>query len=431
LVQEADLDPTAIPEYQVLRAKYYLDLGNLTEANDSILYIKKQNTKSYNEGLMLSGLLNYRKGDLENAILDLETLIKNSKPEDAVYSLGAVTLARMYFQKAKWLDSYQTFLKVQKNSPFWLHAMVEQAWAQILSKDYEGAAGNMFSLHTDFFKNAYAPDSYIVRAVSYLNLCQFGDAMNVIGQMGGKYSFLKEKLELYKKEKKSENIYETIKLWGQNPQLKEVDHLPRSFIIEIASHPNFTSLQNQINHYEDEIQQFNNVSLKLLQMEKDFATQKTELTKTLEKEKKQKSPETVLSKIEENIQLLITKIDLSKRARTSITPYRKSSIERIVLEKSQLKKTASVLLSKRFNEIASSLTDILEEAEVLQYEIYSGAGDHLRYQVAGGEVNKEERAELKPDAKKSFKWKFKGEIWEDEIGHYRSSLKNVCPAEEK
>jgi hypothetical protein len=31
--------------------------------------------------------------------------------------------------------------------------------------------------------------------------------------------------------------------------------------------------------------------------------------------------------------------------------------------------------------------------------------------------------------KKALNWKFKGEIWEDEVGHYRSSLKNVCPQE--
>jgi len=36
---------------------------------------------------------------------------------------------------------------------------------------------------------------------------------------------------------------------------------------------------------------------------------------------------------------------------------------------------------------------------------------------------------LKAEKGKSFNWKFKGEIWEDEIGHYRSSLKNVCPSD--
>ncbi|MNY56620.1 hypothetical protein D3C86_1927220 [compost metagenome] len=72
---------------------------------------------------------------------------------------------------------------------------------------------------------------------------------------------------------------------------------------------------------------------------------------------------------------------------------------------------------------------VLDQNEVLKYELYSGAGEHIRYQMAGGEINEKERPELKVEQEKSLNWKFKGEIWEDEVGHYRSSLKNVCPQE--
>ena len=66
-------------------------------------------------------------------------------------------------------------------------------------------------------------------------------------------------------------------------------------------------------------------------------------------------------------------------------------------------------------------------SDILQYEIYSGAGEHLRHQMAGGDVTQEERPELKVKNDQALNWEFKGEIWEDEVGHYRSSLKNVCP----
>ena len=52
--------------------------------------------------------------------------------------------------------------------------------------------------------------------------------------------------------------------------------------------------------------------------------------------------------------------------------------------------------------------------------------------MAGGEANKTDKqpASLTPDDKDNYAWKHKGEVWDDEIGHYRSSLKNVCPQEE-
>jgi hypothetical protein len=47
--------------------------------------------------------------------------------------------------------------------------------------------------------------------------------------------------------------------------------------------------------------------------------------------------------------------------------------------------------------------------------------------MAGGETPARNPAEaLTPEEKKSYRWKFRGEVWEDEVGHYRSSLTNVC-----
>lgn len=95
-------------------------------------------------------------------------------------NIAALTLARIYFQLAEYQKSYRTYLEIDANHPFWLQAMTEQAWAQIQYHDYEGAAGNMFSLHTDYFKNTFNPESYLIRIVGYLNLCQYGDGLHVI-----------------------------------------------------------------------------------------------------------------------------------------------------------------------------------------------------------------------------------------------------------
>jgi hypothetical protein len=84
-------------------------------------------------------------------------------------------------------------------------------------------------------------------------------------------------------------------------------------------------------------------------------------------------------------------------------------------------------LQKRFKELHTSLDRVLGQTDVLQYELFSGAGEHIRYQMAGGDVNDKERDQLKVQDGKSLHWKTKGEVWEDEVGHYRSSLKNVCP----
>ncbi len=77
------------------------------------------------------------------------------------------------------------------------------------------------------------------------------------------------------------------------------------------------------------------------------------------------------------------------------------------------------------------LSHTLEQSELLAYEIYSGAGEHLRFQLAGGEAKPQGQLSVQKGSGKSLKWEFKGEVWEDELGHYRSSLKNVCGQEDR
>lgn len=438
LVTKFDLDVTKNDEYQITRAKYYSEKGQLGLMEDALIFIS-ETSPYYPDALLLTALFNYRQGKVDDAVIQLEKLMKvteNNKTSQ-LRSVGALTLARIQFQKSDYKDAFQSYLKVDKSNPLWLQAMVESAWTQILGEDYEGAAGNMFSLHTDFFKNAFAPESYVVRTVGYLNLCQYGDGVQVLNEMSKKYAPWKKKLEDYSKSRKDNtNYYDTVKVWLKNSDLKEVDGLPRSFIVELARHPAYMSVQKQINNYEDEIGRFNRVALTLVKMERELIAKQNEANKQLADAKKSikgDSPsESAIASVQDAEKKLLSyriQYHIAKKARVSIKNLRSQGLARIEKEKSVLRSQASQALQGRFNEMLASLNRVLDQNEVLQYEIYSGAGEHIRYQMAGGEVNVKDRPELKVQKEKSLNWKFKGEIWEDEVGHYRSSLKNVCPQE--
>lgn len=438
LVSKYELDVTKNDDYQLTRAKYYSEVGQLGLVEDALIYISETSPR-YPDALMLSSLLSYRQGKVDEAIINLERLmqITEANKTSQIRSVGALTLARMQFQKSQYKDAFQSYLKVDKSNPLWLQAMIESAWTQILGEDYEGAAGNMFSLHTDFFKNAFAPESYVVRTVGYLNLCQYGDGAEVLNDMRQKYSPWKKKLEAYNSTHKDPlNYYDTVKSWIKNSDLKEVDGLPRSFIVELARHPGYMSVQKQINTYEDEISRFNRIALNLINMERDLLKKQNAASKELADAKtkigKNSPSEGAVQAIQTAEKKLLSyriQYHIANKARTSIKNIRAQGLARIDKEKDVLRKAAAKTLQTRFTEMYASLNKVLDQNDVLQYELYSGAGEHLRYQMAGGDVNTKERAELKVQKEKSLNWKFKGEIWEDEVGHYRSSLKNVCPQE--
>lgn len=438
LVQQTEIDITGNEAYNFYRAKHFLEQGNLGQVEDAITLVGEK-SPYYNDTLLIAALFNYRQGQPDKAATILDQIMKRTNKGDEVRTVASITRARIHFQKNQFKEAFQSYLEVDKGHNFWLQAMVEQSWAQIMVKDFEGAAGNMFSLHTDFFKNAYNPESYVVRTVAYLNLCQFGDAQNVLQNLGRKYAPLYGKLAAYQDaHKKAADYYESVRAWLKNPEQREVDGLPRSFIVEWARHPSYINVQKNINTYEDEISNFNKVTLNLVQREKDILKMQNDVNKELSetriKMNDPKNNKEVLKGQEASLVRTLSALKYESaqlnRARNQVKSIREVASQQLEKEKSALRVLASETLKKRYDRLVGDLKNLIEQNEVLQYEIYSGAGEHIRYQTAGGEASKEERDQLKVEKNKAMKWSFKGEIWEDEIGHFRSSLKNVCPPED-
>lgn len=438
LAQANEVDVSTNDAYNFYRAKYFLEQGNLGQVEDALTLIPEK-SPYYNDSLMISALFNYRQGQVDKAQTLLETVLKRAEKQNPVRTVAAITLSRIYFQKNKFKEAFDAYLEVDKSHPFWMQAMVEQAWTQILVKDFEGAAGNMFPLHTEFFKNAYNPESYVVRTVAYLNLCQYGDAQNVLQNLGRKYGPIYGKLEAYRTQRKNPaDFYETVRGWLKAPQQKEVDGLPRSFIVEWARHPSYVNIQKNINTFEDEINNFNKISLNLIQREKDILKLQNETNQNLSRVRQKMAETNANRDLHKNEEMRLSRLLSAlkyesaniNRARNQVKVLRDAASSKIEGDKKVLRGIASETLKKRFDKMTKDLKELIDQNEVLQYEIYAGAGEHLRYQTAGGEVTKEKREELKVEKNKAMKWSFKGEIWEDEIGHFRSSLKSVCAAED-
>jgi len=446
-IDELNIELKDADQYQINRARYYMgknDLSNALAASEEV----KELSPLISSAEFVKSVILYRSGKLDDAEPLMSKVVQRLEKNNAdseLKSVAALTLARLQFQKAKYKEAFQSYLLVNKTNPLWMQAMVEQAWAQILTEDYEGAAGNMYTLHTDFFKNAFAPESYVARAVGYLNLCQFGDGAKVVYSLNHRYMPMKDMLEQFKEKNKTDaDYYELVRAFFKNPQMKIINGLHRNFIYEIARNPEFLDQQKKINSAEDQMTKYNNVSLELLQLERQILQKQTDAeAKILALQKLQEKPAEKGVKVDpatyqpeiDKLKALVVnskmQYQVAKRARSSVKDVRTAGLQRLESDKALYKNQAAHVLKTRFEEMLASLTKALDQAEVLRYELYSGAGEHLRFQLGGGEINDKDREALKVQDHKAQKWDFKGEVWEDELGHYRSSLKNVCPKDDK
>lgn len=431
-------------QFRMNIAQYYIEKSDLTNALSTLDEVVLDSPLFY-DSLFLKSVLMYKAGQLEESIGLMQTVMKHvekNKSKSDLYGVTALTLARLHFQAGQYKEAFDTYLKVDKRHPEWIQAMIEQAWAQILAEDYEGAAGNMFSLHTEFFKNAFVPESYVVRTVGYLNLCQYGDGAKVVSNLKNRFTPVKKQMEEYQSKKKTDiAYYDTIRTWGKNPDLKNVDGLPRDFIYTLTRHPSFMEEQKMINSIEEQFTKLDNVALEIIKSERELMDKQEVIRKDISKirtqiietksDKRKIELETELEKA--NRRLLSNKIQhhIAKKARISIKDLRQTAMKRLDAEKSIYLSRAGRAVKTRFAQMVKTLSQTLDQADILQYELFSGAGEHLRYQMAGGDINEKDREKLKVEGDQAMNWEFKGEVWQDELGHFRSSLKNVCPPEEK
>jgi len=448
--QKMKINENDLKSLPLALAREALQKKDLDAAWLSLSTIPDGSEQSY-EGSFLKAMVMYRSNNIDSAKKELETLLQklqqlqvNLKDPKELKSLTASTLAQIYFQQGNYKMAYDTYRQIDQEHPLWLESLVETAWSQILLKDYEGAAGNMFSLHTNYFKGAYKPESYIVRTVSYLQLCQFGDALSVLKDFLRKYKYAQNQIEAYKNKKP--NHLDIIRDFLKAGSPKNFAGLPRSLLIEIARDSKFIELQRQLNEIEDDTNRMTQLSNKVEEVDQKFLQNQkkyTQLLKDLETHITQSNNPT------KRDSLLVEKNNYERHLKrlTLLRQILQESKQGLVAEaelisplwnqnKSTIKSLQNIALQSSFQNLEADLTHWIDQSELLYYEIHNGAGEHLRYQMATtASPNNDSRTPASEKPKgfqkedKDQQWAFDGEIWEDEVGHYRSSLKNVCPEE--
>lgn len=415
--------------YLILRALRY---GSKKEVEAGLKELQPIDAKSKLYGMRIyhEALFRYRQGKLNLALAVLTEAFEKTKVNfqgnQDLETKAALLWGRLAFQSREFNRAFEAFRSVPKTNPLWPEAMMEQALSQILFKDYEGAAGNMFSLHTDFFKKSYSPDSYLIRSIGYLNLCQYADALQVVQDLQRKYKPIMAGVEAYNRSANTKNDFETILEFAKNPAAPMTRGMARPFMFAWAKDPGFERHQSRINQVEDEIELFKNLNLEVVKNERDLAAEAQNLAGKIAAGPSKKDPEGIVDRWKSDLARVKTEHQLIQQARKSMQGIRAAYFADMEKIKDERKKMAAASLSEKRKAMTANLKHVLDQAEVLLYEIYSGAGDHMRFEAAGGKVEKRNTAALKGTKESDVHWKFKGEIWEDELGHFRSNLNNVC-----
>ena len=304
--------------------------------------------------------------------------------EERMENLAWISLARVYYTAANQgkggqIDgtllgqSVESWTRVEQSSEYWLDSLFESSWAFFLADEYSRALGNVHTLYSPYFENAFYPEALVLKAVTFFVNCQVDNAEATVAQFHDRYDPVKQELDaVLRKHQDNADFFEFLK----RVRSGEAELSPRVKPIVSTALSDRTVLQH------------------------------LEYVAVLDKEEAQ------LGKASEKFQS---------------SPIGEKVFEDVALAKAFAVDEAGDLARGRYQRLIRELKDLSNQVDTVELEIATfrrGQIDQelqkqmsLAKQSKGGDVNVDEEHQL---------WPFNGEWWRDELGFYRQQVTNLC-----
>lgn len=105
--------------------------------------------------------------------------------------------ARVLYQMDQFAEADRTYDQIQKHSLVWPDILFEQAWNAFGKQEYNKALGKLVSYKSPSLSFVYNSEVDVLTAQSFLSLCLYSDANEVINQFHAKYSKLGEDVKRF------------------------------------------------------------------------------------------------------------------------------------------------------------------------------------------------------------------------------------------
>ncbi|MBF0312617.1 MAG: hypothetical protein HQK50_01520 [Oligoflexia bacterium] len=97
-------------------------------------------------------------------------------------------IARTYYAAGDYYNAHLTYLDIQKDSYLWPQVPVEEAWNSYALKDYNRTLGKLATYKAPFFSMVFNPEIEVLRTLTYMEMCLWGDAKETVDHFYSYYS---------------------------------------------------------------------------------------------------------------------------------------------------------------------------------------------------------------------------------------------------
>lgn len=223
-----------------------IDSGNIVTARNYLRGVTKYvDEKTYVEAVILAAEKKY-----EQSMRIFKDLVerRRSLPRNlAVKSMMGA--ARVAHEVGDYSQAIFYYSRIRQLDKLFFQSIFEKAWSFYQSGDMNGALGATLSFMTPYSENVFYPETYIVRAASFYQLCLFERANQTIEDMKKVFIPIQKQI----KELQRRNIANWL---FTDEVLRSVDNRVLAYMI---SDPSFRSLQRAHLSLVDEVKRLTGV----------------------------------------------------------------------------------------------------------------------------------------------------------------------------
>ncbi len=383
------IPPEAFPRqarnhlYYLMGRKLYAD----GELSASAKYFQQISSKSslYLRSKYFEGVIHNERGKLKSAVKAFRDVYQaeinpNNDREvqemQDLQDLALVNIARIYYGLERFENAGNYYDMVDHDSTYWAESLFEHAWAEFMVSDLNDSLGLLLTLRSPYYADhEHLPETVVLRALNFFNLCNFDDAEKTLLDFESKYTPMKGELE------------EFLERYRGKQGLELSDQAYDTYFTE--------------RHHASKLDK--SVFLRVLR-NRDLAA--------LVRHMDMMDRETAL-------------IDSQKGVwRDTLGAHLKKQIEQ---DRARYKKNAGKLLLAEMAFQKGVLDDLMGQSKIIRFEVVDAQRADYEYKASAPQVDTlEDKVVDFATSKDIIYWPFNGEFWQDELGYYRYAEADDC-----
>ncbi|MGM0556871.1 MAG: tetratricopeptide repeat protein [Myxococcota bacterium] len=297
-----------------------------------------------------------------------------NEQEKNLLELSNLGMARVFYSTGDYETSLKYYSNVDRESDRWPQALFESSWAYFQVDGYNRALGNLHSLNSPFFADAYFPEGPILAAVIFFYNCKYDRVEYELGEFEYYYEPLKPEVQTV-----LDTYQDPTEMFEFLRELKEGE-----------------------TDFDPQVYQILNAALDDAQVKRKF-----ELVETVRAE---------LEKIE-----------------SMPSSWKQSSLGGTLVQDATVAESfalndAGSLAQQRLERVVTELDDLIRQKSEIKFEVTRARRGQVQADIRAGmdvaaNTTQEERIEVSDE---QMYWTFDGEYWKDELGHYVFAINSQC-----